>query len=51
MSTLAMIESDSFTTKSTKATKVSDNLNSELRDLRVLRGEHLISYWVAALPR
>jgi hypothetical protein len=32
----------------TKHTKVSDNLNSELRDLRVLRGEHPISYLVAA---
>ena len=40
-----------FTTKLTKDTKGSDILNSELRDFRVLRGEHLLAYLVAALPR
>ena len=32
-------------------TKGSDILNSELRDFRVLRGEHLLAYLVAAQPR
>ena len=40
-----MRESD-LTTKSTKVTKGSDNLNSDLRALRVLRGENFISYRV-----
>ena len=31
--------------------RVSDISNSELRDFRVLRGEHLLAYLVAALPR
>jgi hypothetical protein len=37
-----------FTTKLTKDTKGSDILNSELRALRVLRGEYFLSYLVAA---
>ena len=37
-----------FTTKLTKDTKGSDILNSELRALRVLRGEYLLFYLVAA---
>src|SRR5678815_841214 len=40
-----------FTTKLTKDTKDSGILNSELREFRVLRGEHLLAYLVAALPR
>jgi len=32
-----------FTTKSTKDTKVAENLNSELRALRVLRGENIFA--------
>jgi hypothetical protein len=40
-----------FTTKLTKDTKGSDILNSELRDFRVLRGEHLLVYLVAVQPR
>ena len=39
-----------LTTKFTKDTKGSDILNSELRDFRVLRGEHLLAYLVAAQP-
>src|SRR4026207_1726849 len=31
----------------TKATKVSDNLNTELRDLRVLRGERVFCFHVS----
>ena len=37
-----------LTTKFTKDTK--DFGNSELRDFRVLRGEHLLAYLVAAQP-
>ena len=40
-----------LTTKFTKDTKGSGILNSELRDFRVLRGEHLLAYLVAAQPR
>jgi hypothetical protein len=40
-----------LTTKITKDTKVSENHHSELRALRVLRGEHYLSYLVAALLR
>jgi hypothetical protein len=40
-----------LTTKITKDTKGSDNLNSELRALRVLRGENFLSILAAALPR
>ena len=36
---------------STKDTKGSDDKNSELRALRVLRGEKFLSYSAAALPR
>jgi hypothetical protein len=32
-----------FTTKSTKDTKVSDDKDSELRALRVLRGENIFT--------
>jgi hypothetical protein len=34
------VQRDLFTTKSTKVTKVLDNKDSELRALRVLRGEN-----------
>jgi len=37
-----------LTTKITKDTKGLDKLNSELRDLR---GEHFLSFLVAASPR
>ena len=41
-----------LTTKFTKDTRRgSDISNSELRDFRVLRGEHLLAYLVAAQPR
>jgi hypothetical protein len=42
---------DILTTKSAKDTKVSDILDSNLRDLRGLRGESVFSFLVAALPR
>jgi len=47
----AAVREFNLTTKITKDTKGSDNLNSELRELRVPRGEHFLSHLVAALPR
>ena len=47
---LCSMRKSSLTTKITKDTKGSDDSNSELRALRVLRGENFLSYLVAALP-